>query len=219
MSRKRLHTRRRRALRRLVLAAVLLLLTNHLLGVGLLLPIQAVRQEGEHWGTGRTWTVERKRVPVLRQTHLFYLTENDRAVLLGDTYLSFLGWETMFGCAVDCTDPAPIHAGYHCIAGTEAEVGCYFGRIDDPAIETITISIQEETYDQGQAVRTELRRLTVEREEFLTRGERTFFWTFEAPAPERDPEQILCPVVIACDREGAVIAEFDIEQSTFSSFG
>ena len=84
--------RRRLALRSLLLAAVLLLATNYAFGVGLLLPIQAVRQEGEHWGTGCTWTVERKRVPVLGQTHLFYLTENDRAVLLGNTYFSFLGW-------------------------------------------------------------------------------------------------------------------------------
>ena len=47
MSRKKLPTRCRRALRHLVLAAVVLLLSNHRLGVGLLLPIQAIRQVEE----------------------------------------------------------------------------------------------------------------------------------------------------------------------------
>lgn len=36
--------------------------------------------------------------------------ENERAVMLGDTHLSPLGWETMFGATVDCTGEEPIYA-------------------------------------------------------------------------------------------------------------
>lgn len=41
------------------------------------------------------------------------------------------------------------------------------------------ISIQQEEYDQGKAVRSELRRLTVEQEDFVTGRDRTFFWIME----------------------------------------
>ena len=47
-------TRKRLALRSLGLAAVLLLLANYVFGIGLLLPIQAIRQAEESAGIGRT---------------------------------------------------------------------------------------------------------------------------------------------------------------------
>ena len=71
MKRKKLPTRRRRALRRIVWAILALLVVNHLFGVGYLLPGQAIRDEEEREGTGRTWTVESRWVPVLYRTHRF----------------------------------------------------------------------------------------------------------------------------------------------------
>lgn len=107
MRRKKLPSRKRQALWRVLLALVSLLLVDHIFGIALL-PIQAVRREAEHEGIGRAWVVERKWEPSLYKTHLFYLMENERAVMLGDTHLSPLGWETMFGATVDCTGEEPI---------------------------------------------------------------------------------------------------------------
>ena len=139
-----------------------------------------IRREAEHEGIGRAWVVERKWEPSLYKTHLFYLMENECAVMLGDTHLSPLGWETMFGATVDCTGEEPIYAGYHQISHDDKVLGCYFGQINDPAIETVVISIQQEEYDQGKAVRSELRRLTVEQEDFVTG--RDIFLDYGAPA-------------------------------------
>ena len=91
MRRKKLPSRKRQALWRVLLALVSLLLVDHIFGIALL-PIQAVRREAEHEGIGRAWVVERKWEPSLYKTHLFYLMENERAVMLGDTHLSPLGW-------------------------------------------------------------------------------------------------------------------------------
>ena len=178
-----------------------------------------IRREAEHEGIGRAWVVERKWEPSLYKTHLFYLMENERAVMLGDTHLSPLGWETMFGATVDCTGEEPIYAGYHQISHDDKVLGCYFGQINDPAIETVVISIQQEEYDQGKAVRSELRRLTVEQEDFVTGRDRTFFWIMEPLPLEQSPEAVCYPVMIAYDAEGRIAAEFDIECCTYSGYG
>lgn len=217
MRRRKLFSRKRQALRRVLLALVSLLLVNHIFGIALF-PIQAVRREAEHEGIGRVWVVERKWEPSLYMTHLFYLMENERAVMLGDTYLSPLGWETMFGATVDCTGEEPIYAGYHQISHADKALGCYFGQIDDPAIETVVISIQQEESDQGEAVRRELRRLTVEREDFVSGRDRTFFWIIEPLVPKQTAEAVRYSVVTAYDADGRIAAEFDIEACTYSGY-
>lgn len=52
MRRKKLPSRKRQALWRVLLALVSLLLVDHIFGIALL-PIQAVRREAEHEGIGR----------------------------------------------------------------------------------------------------------------------------------------------------------------------
>lgn len=124
------------------------------------------------------------------------------------------------GCALDCSEAAAVHAAKQQISRDgKGTVECYFGRIDDPAIETVAVSIQEVTYDQGQETRRELRRLTAERSEFLTRDGRTFFWLMEVQDGEIDPEQIIQPVLTAWGEDGTVVAEFTIRQESFASYG
>ena len=220
MKRKKLPTRRRRALRRVGWALLLLLAVNHFFQVGYLLPGQAVRDEEEREGTGRTWTVESRWIPVLHPTQRFYLRENENAVLLGNTYFSPFGWQTTMGCALDCSEPAPVYAACHSMSRDgKPTLLCYFGRIDDPAIETVVVSIQEVTYDQGQETRRELRRLTAERSEFFTRDGRTFFWLMEVQDGEVDPEQIIQSVLTAWGEDGTVVTEFTIRQESFASYG
>lgn len=218
MKRKKLPTRRRRALRRVGWALLLLLAVNHFFQVGYLLPGQAVRDEEEREGTGRTWTVESRWVPVLHPTQRFYLRENENAVLLGNTYFSPFGWQTTTGCALDCSEPAPVYAACHSMSRDgKPTLLFYFGRIDDPAIETVVVSVEEITYDQGQEIRKELRRLTAERSDFLIRDGRTFFWLMETRDWEKDPEQIIRPVLTAYEANGTVVEEFDIRRMQFSS--
>lgn len=220
MKRKKLPTRRRRALRRVGWALLLLLAVNHFFQVGYLLPGQAVRDEEEREGTGRTWTVESRWIPVLHPTQRFYLRENENAVLLGNTYFSPFGWQTTMGCALDCSEPEPVYAACHSMSRDgKPTLLCYFGRIDDPAIETVVVSIQEVTYDQGQETRRELRRLTAERSEFFTRDGRTFFWLMEVQDGEIDPEQIIQSVLTAWGEDGTVVTEFTIRQESFASYG
>ena len=54
MRRKKLPSRKRQALWRVLLALVSLLLVDHIFGIAML-PIQAVRREAEHEGIGRAW--------------------------------------------------------------------------------------------------------------------------------------------------------------------
>ena len=173
MRRKKLPTRRRRALRRLVLAAAVLLLSNHLLGVGLLLPIQAIRQVEERQGAPHGAVLDRLWTPEIHRTHLVYLTASEKAVTIADTYLSVYGWIGGFGWSLDCTTGEPLYAGEMTMYRDEREgtVCCYYGRVDDPTIETVTISVRAELYDETTktAYWEEAARLTAEPEDFLER--------------------------------------------------
>lgn len=218
MKRTKLPTRRRRAIQRVALAAVLLLLIQHCLSVGNLLPIQAIYQVGQHQGIGWSWPVQRMAVPEIDRTRLLYLTENENAVMLADTALSFLGWSAYYGLALDCTTGEPMYAGYRSLMKGQTAVTCYFGRIDQDDIASVAISIQEETYRQGQVIRREVLRLTAGQEDLLTRDGRRFFLLQEVE-PERDVERILRPVVLAYDADGAMLLEQEIDQYASSSYG
>lgn len=149
---KRLSTRRRRAAGCIVLALVLLLLAQNLLHTALLLPIQAVHLKEQQNGIPRTRVVRRQWEPELHNgTALFYLTASDRAVVLSDTYLTAQGWRPMYSSILDCTGDRPLHAGERIVildAGEDAESRYYgthlffYGRVDDPAIETVEIRLQ-----------------------------------------------------------------------------
>lgn len=150
--RKKLLTRRRRALRCAAAALVLLLLAQSLLHTALLLPIQAVRRSEDRLGVQGTRVIRRQWKPDLHNgTALFYLTANDRAVLLSDTFFGAQGWLPKSASLLDCTGGKPLHAGERIIlldAGEEAENRYYgthfffYGRVDDPAIETVEIQLK-----------------------------------------------------------------------------
>ena len=128
--RKKLLTRRRRALRCAAAALVLLLLAQSLLHTALLLPIQAVRRSEDRLGVQGTRVIRRQWKPDLHNgTALFYLTANDRAVLLSDTFFDAQGWLPKSASLLDCTGGKPLHAGERIIlldAGEDAE-NRYYG--------------------------------------------------------------------------------------------
>ena len=217
MKQTKMPTRRRRAIRRVALAAVLLLLIQHCLNVGNLLPMQAIYQVGQREGIGWSWPVQRMAVPEIYRTHLVYLTENENAVMLADTYLSILGWMANYGLTLDCTTREPLYAGYRTLVRGETVVTCYFGRIDRDDIASIAICIQEEIYRQNQVIRREVRRLTVEQEDLLTRDGHRFFLLREVA--EWDAERVLRPVIFAYGADGTVLLEQEIDRYASSSYG
>ena len=91
-------------------------------------------------------------------------------------------------------------------------VNCYFGRIDDPAVERIELKIRAEPFDQANP---EFYCLTVEREAFIKQGDHTFFWIMEALPWKRNPEWVYgYPIVLAYDARGNVVTEFNTISNT-----
>ena len=222
MRRKKLPTRRRRALRRLVLAAAVLLLSDHLLGVGLLLPVQAVRQVEERQGAPHGAVLDRLWTPEIHRTHLVYLTASEKAVTIADTYLTIYGWTGGFGWSLDCTTGEPLYAGEMTMYRDEREgtVCCYYGRVDDPTIETVTISVRAELYDETTktAYWEEAARLTAEPEDFLERkGYRCFLLSHIITDWPYDSGRHAWAT--GYDAAGNVVAEFEIQEGTHSYFG
>ena len=134
--REKLPSRKRRALRRLFVAAAAVLLVNRVFMIGLLFPIQAIRHNEECAGVGRTAVVCRKWVPEVFKTGLVYLTENENVTMLSGTCLSYYGWTNIFGVSVDCSEEAPIYGGWWSLVRLEEGGRFYvFGRVDDPDID------------------------------------------------------------------------------------
>lgn len=149
--RRRLPTRRRRALGCAALALALLLLVQGLLHTGLLLPIQAVRLGEGQEGVRDTRVILRQWEPELYRTSLCYLTASDRALVLSHPHLTVRGWQGGGTALLDCVEDQPLHAKEQVIlldAGAEAENRYYgthhffYGRVDDPAIETVEIQLK-----------------------------------------------------------------------------
>ena len=220
MKRTALPTRKRAALRRLVKAAAVLLVVNHVFLLGLLLPRQAVHQTEERQGVGWTRVVARAWAPEVHKTHLIYLTENERATILSGTYLTVYGWMDAFGWALDCTTGAPFYAGEYSMrrSGAERSSWYYYGRVDDPAIETVAISMQVEDWENGEPVRREVRRLTADRTDWLEKEGRRYF-LFSLPEMEWSEDGPVKSVAIALDGAGREVSRLEIDQGTHSSFG
>lgn len=169
MKRSRVYTRKRLALRWILLALAFLLLANRLLGVCLLLPIQAAHRSAELQGIGRTRLVERHWEPELRATGLLYLMENENALLVTDTHFGLLGWETERGSAVDCTGDAPLYVGQYHTACEGGTVNYIFGRVDDPDIQRLEFEIHSGENGENTSC------LTSARSEWMTNGKYTYF--------------------------------------------
>ncbi len=175
MKKQELPTRRRSALRRLAMAAVLLALANGVLHVGYLLPVQALRDIEERQGTGKTAVVTGQWGKELYKAHRMYLSAGENVTMLSDVHLSPLGWTSGFGTAVDCTDEAAVHAGWTEMTWQDQETVLYvFGRVDDPDVVRVRAGIQRTA--EGAA------RYVLETETFLEQGGYRYFLLRKYPA-------------------------------------
>lgn len=225
---KRLLNRRRRALRCAAAALVLLILAQTFLYTALLLPIQVVRRVEDQEGVQGARVVRRQWEPeVYNWTNLFYLTANDDAALLTNVYIAARtwGWGGGHALLLDCTAEEPIHAAQKLISedtGPGKDYHCYgihyvfFGRVDDPSIETVEIRLQVNPGYEGAAgenVSLGYLRLTAP---ILQKDDRRYFLAHGYVTEEgllRDGENR----VIGKDREGNTVTAFQIEKTGYAS--
>lgn len=221
--REKLPSRRKRTLRRVLIAAAALLLVNRILLVGLLFPIQAIRRNEERMGTGRTAVVHRERAPEIYQSLLIYLTENENVTMLSGTNLSLYGWVEAFGVPVDCSEEAPIHGGWWSLnRGEEGKNLFYvFGRIDDPDIDFLQITVQHngeapKVEDVWQPMGFEW---GLEREDFMEKDGRSYFLLEKYPVDWNDYPYGVTVTALGSDKEGNILARIELEQGASSYFG
>lgn len=200
---KRLPSRRRRTLRRVLMAAVTLFLVNRIFLVGLLFPIQAVRRCEEREDTGRTNLVCRDWAPEIYKTGLVYLTENENVTMLSAVRLSFYGWIEVYGVPLDCTVEGPIHGGWWMLYRKEEPSQFYvFGRIDDPDIDRLNILWTIEGDGDSDMW------VVSDSEEWMERDGRRYFLCSFGNA---NAAAYKFPLVVGCDKAGKEIARIGLE--------
>jgi len=212
-------TRKRSALRQLAKALLLLVLVNHFMMLGMLLPRQAYHLLEQRKGVGWTQVVARDWEPELYLTHISYLSGDETATVFGSVNLTLYGWFPQFATALDCTEEAPIHAGYNKMYRDETQMWYFFGRVDDPAIETVAVSLCTEEYDNMSHgyVGEEVRRLT--QEELLERGGRRYFLLKDDFQSEEGSRAHFRPLVIGYDSNGNEVTRMEIEVWSGISYG
>lgn len=218
MKQTKVYSRRRTALRRILIAAAAYLLITRSLTVGVFLPGQTLRYTEEREGTGWTSIVTRKWEPELHKTHMLYLSENEKVTMLSSTYLTIYGWMPDVGLALDCSQDSPLFAGWWGMSRNGQPVRYYFGRVDDPEISRLRIRLEYETWENETAQRHEGASFALPDSAWTEKDGRRYFLMRE---PEIEwPEEIRkFPVAAAYDAFGNIIAEFDMENYSFTSYG
>lgn len=228
---KRLLTRRRRALRCAAAALVLLILAQAFVHTAFLLPIRLVRLREDQMGVQGARVIRRQWAPeVCSWSNLFYLTANDEAVLLHNIYFKthdWWGWSGSPTHLLDCTAERPLHAAQELIyedTGPGKGYHCYgihyffFGRVDDPAIETVEIRLQTDpAYEEAAEETAGLGYLRLNAPILRKDGRRYFLAYHYLPegAFLRDGENR----AIGRDREGNTVATLQIETTAHTSTG
>lgn len=195
-------TRKQKAFRSVLLLLILMLTANDVFHTGYLLPVQALRYQEELLGSGRTTIIERRWEPSATDApwvYTIYFAENEHVTLMKGVGFSFLrGWTGDMIKALDCSREAPLYAGQFWKSCRDHKMVCYlFGRVDDPAIQRVTISDGEEL-------------LTVYREAFIEQDGKLYFLLRKEHEmrPVQDRYQTAC----AWDSNGALIAEIAIKR-------
>ncbi len=218
---KRVETRKRKALRRtlICLAALTVFSALHLYTFT---PMQGIRYTEAQRGTGRTRAVARMLPPEelkLGRT-LFYLTANENAMLM--TYVRFhplMGWADSLGASLDCSEEADIHAALWGVSNEDASVQYIFGRVDDPRIQALAVSVEEVRYGSGQEVRKELLRTDTGAVRWYQKNEQRYF-VIPVDNPQKTNEKLEVVTYSALgldaeEREIAVQSVGDQKTSTY----
>ena len=217
---KRILTRRQSALRAAAITLAVMVFMVHVMHLGLIFPIQTVWQLEERAGIEHTRVVKRSPTPEIQKTNIAFLSENDKATMFSSCYLTIYGWMANFHVALDCTTEEPLYAGVSYMSRDENQAWYFFGRVDDPAIQRVEISLCEtEPNKMGYVhlVGDEVHRMAgIPLEE--QSGRRYFLvkyngeWDYEVHSRVH-------PIVIGYDGDGQELTRTEIEQWNSSSFG
>lgn len=216
---KRILTRRQSALRAAAITLVGMVFMVHVMHLGLIFPVQTVWQMEERAGIKHTRVVKRSSVSEIHRTHIAFLSENEEATLFSSCGLTLYGWSPAFHVALDCTGDEPLYAGASYMHRDDSRAWYFFGRVDDPAIQRVEISLCSEEYDEMSYayVGEEVHRMAgIPLEE--QSGRRYFLvkytgeWNHEIRSSPRS-------IVISYDGEGNELNRMEIEEWISSSFG
>ena len=217
---KRILTRRQSALRAAAITLAAMVFVVHVMHIGLLFPVQAVWQLEERAGVEYTRVVKRSHTPEIQKTNIAFLSENDEATLFSSCYLTIYGWMPNFGVALDCTTGEPLYAGVNYMSRDENRAWYFFGRVDDPAIQRVEISLCETAQNKMgyvHLVGDEVHRMAgIPLEE--QSGRRYFLVKYNGEW-DYDAHSRLHPVVIGYDGTGQELVRMEIEYGSSSSFG
>lgn len=216
---KRILTRRQSALRAAAVTLAVILFVNHVMHLGQIFPIQTVWQLEERAGISHTRVVDRSRTPEIQRTNIAFLTANDKATMFSSCYLTIYGWMANFHVALDCTGEEPLYAGASYMHRDDSRAWYFFGRVDDPAIQRVEISICSEEYDEMSYayVGEEIHRMAgIPLEE--QSGRRYFLVKYNGEW-DYDAHSRVHPIVIGYDGNGQELVRMEIEYGSSSSFG
>lgn len=220
MKKTKMPSRRRKGLRRALIAATALFLVNRIFLIGLVFPIQAVRHFEERQGTGRTAVVCRDWAPEIYKTGLVYLTENENVTMLSVARLTLYGWMENFGVPVDCSEEAPIHGGWWAMSRQGRDSLFYvFGRVDDPRIDLLTVQVWYEDWAGFKAVRRNIVSWGLEREDLLEKDGRYYFLLKTRPVDFGEYPSNPRTTVTGVDLAGNILAEVELDRGGSSSYG
>lgn len=215
----RILTRKQVAIRKAAICLAAMFLVNNIMFLGAIFPIQTVRQLEERAGVEHTRVVKRSRTPEIQKTNIAFLSENDEATLFSSCYLTIYGWMANFHVALDCTMGEPLYVGASYMSREENRAWYFFGRVDDPAIQRVEISLCSEEYDSMSHayVGEEVHRMAgIPLEE---QSGRRYFLTKYNGEWDYEVHSRVCPIVIGYDGDGRELVRMEIDQWISSGFG
>lgn len=207
--REKLSSRRKRTLRRVLIAAAAVLLVNYVFRIGLLFPIQAIRHNEERMGTGRTEVIRRDWDPRFHWDFVTYLTKSENIVMLSGARLTYLGWMDGSGRVVDCAEEAPIHGGTWFLNWGKRSVIYVFGRVDDP--DVVELRIQWTIEGDEQSDMWELSKTS----EWIEEDGRRYFLCSYGNGNAADYR---VPQVVGYDQERNEVARVELDGGGVSSY-
>lgn len=135
-------SRRRRALRNVLLAVLVIVLTQSITLYSLT-PMHAIEKGKERGGIfDATEVVTSQWVPELHRFHRLYMIGNENMVALSSAVLRPVGWAGSSVWAVDCAKDLPVHCGSVKMSSPKNDgkhISFYYGRIDDHNIDRVEI--------------------------------------------------------------------------------